>query len=72
VPVVHPFATGRLSRWHVVAEFLEKVLERGNVWFAPMEDIAAHVNQVISSGAYTPRTVSMPQYDGPVTPTSPF
>jgi peptidoglycan/xylan/chitin deacetylase (PgdA/CDA1 family) len=72
VPVVHPFATGRLARWHVVAEFLEEVLARGNVWFAPMEEIAAHVAKVTREGSYSPRRVAMPQYDGPVRPVSKF
>lgn len=72
VPVLHPFATGRLSRWAIMAEFLESVLDRGDVWFAPMEEIAAHVNSVIASGAYTPRTVATPPYSGPVQINSPF
>jgi len=29
VPVVHPFATGRLSRWHVWHRFLEDLRSRG-------------------------------------------
>lgn len=66
VPVVHPFATGRLARWEVVARFLEDVLARGDVWFAPMEDIAAHVLSLAESGACTPRRVKMPQYSAPV------
>ncbi len=66
VPVVHPFATGRLARWHVVAQFLEKVRERGDVWFAPMEEIAAHVRHVIASGAYQPRVERIPQYAAPI------
>ena len=66
VPVVHPFATGRLSRWEVVANFLSSVMERSDVWFAPMEEIAAHVESVITSGEYIPRHVSMPQYNAPV------
>jgi peptidoglycan-N-acetylglucosamine deacetylase len=69
IPVVHPFATGRLARWEVVANFLASVMERGDVWFAPMEDIAAHVEKVIADGTYTPRRVAMPQYHGPVAAT---
>jgi hypothetical protein len=72
VPVLHPFVTGRLARWHVFTEFLEKVLARGDVWFAPMEEIAAHVNNLVASGTYAPRIVEMPQYDGPVRIESPF
>ena len=66
VPVMHPFATGRLSRWDVMAEFLESVLERGDVWFAPMEEIAEHIKQVTDAGTFVPRSVTMPPYDAPV------
>jgi len=66
VPVVHPFATGRLSRWIEVRKFLEHVLSRGDVWFAPMEEIAAHVTKVVNDGSWTPRIDSVPFYDAPV------
>jgi peptidoglycan/xylan/chitin deacetylase (PgdA/CDA1 family) len=66
VAVMHPFVTGRLARWEVVTEFLERTLAEGDVWFAPMEEIAAHVLDVTASGLYTPRRVAMPCYDAPV------
>ncbi len=66
VPVVHPFATGRLSRWIVVRKFLEEVLLRDDVWFAPMEEIAAHVNKVVEDGSWTPRIDTVPFYNAPV------
>lgn len=66
VAVVHPFATGRLARWDVVASFLERVVDKGDVWFAPMEEIAAHVQKVTQAGEYVPRRVDMPAYAGPV------
>lgn len=66
VPVVHPFATGRLARWQVVHRFLAAALERGGVWFAPMEEIAAHVQSVVASGAWVPRIDRLPYYAGPV------
>ncbi|MBO6814981.1 MAG: polysaccharide deacetylase [Rhizobiaceae bacterium] len=68
VAVVHPFATGRLARWEVVANFLEKEVAAGDVWFAPMEEIAEHVRKVTESGEYTPRRVSMPPYESGVYP----
>jgi peptidoglycan/xylan/chitin deacetylase (PgdA/CDA1 family) len=67
VPVVHPFASGRLARWDVFATFLESVVDRGDVWFAPMEEIARHVTGLVEAGTYTPRYERMPPYDGPVT-----
>nr|WP_309503344.1 polysaccharide deacetylase [uncultured Roseovarius sp.] len=66
VAVVHPFATGRLARWNVVASFLEQAVDKGDVWFAPMEEIAAHVRKVTESGEYVPRRVDMPAYTAPV------
>jgi len=66
IPVVHPFATGRLARWEVVHRFLEGVLDRGDVWFAPMEEIAAHVLKVTADGAWTPRVDRLPYYAEPV------
>jgi len=62
VPVLHPFVTGRLARWHVFAQFLEQVVERGDVWFAPLEEIAAYVRSQVDSGAYSPRVEIIPQY----------
>jgi peptidoglycan/xylan/chitin deacetylase (PgdA/CDA1 family) len=66
VPVLHPFATGRLARWDAMAQFIEGLVARGDVWFAPMEDIAAHVKRVVAEGAWTPLRESIPQYGGPL------
>ena len=70
IPVMHPFATGRLARWDVVSEFLERVLDRGDVWFAPLEDIATHVESVTADGSYVPRRDKLPYYSAPVSPIS--
>jgi len=66
VPVVHPFATGRLARWHHWHRFLETAVARGDVWFAPMEEIAAHVQRLVDTGAWQPRIDWLPYYDAPV------
>ena len=66
VPVVHPFVTGRLARWHVFAEFLEKVVAQGDVWFAPMEEIAGYVRGEIDAGRHEPMVDLIPQYEEPV------
>lgn len=66
VPVVHPFATGRLARWHVWHRFLESLVARGDVWFAPMEEIASHVESVIKNGSWHPRVDQLPYYRAPV------
>ncbi|KAB1069229.1 polysaccharide deacetylase [Methylobacterium planeticum] len=66
VPVVHPFVTGRLARWHVFSQFLENLVVRGDVWFAPMEEIARHARTEIAKGHYRPRVELIPQYVGPI------
>jgi peptidoglycan-N-acetylglucosamine deacetylase len=33
-----------------------KMMEKGDVWFAPMRDIAAHVRRCMADGLWTPRT----------------
>lgn len=67
VPVVHPFATGRLARWEIFAGFLAGLVERGDVWLAPMEEIAAHVRGLVDAGLHAPRYEHVPPYAGPVT-----
>ena len=61
----HPFLTGRLARWRQVERWLEGVLAAGDVWFAPLEEIARHVQTVRSQGT-TVRVEHLPYYDRPV------
>ena len=63
--IVHPFLTGRLARWRLVEQWLEKTLETKDVWFAPLEEIQAHVEALTKSGEYTPRTDQLPYYTEP-------
>jgi peptidoglycan-N-acetylglucosamine deacetylase len=39
---------------------------KGQVWFATLEGIAAHVKRVIADGFWTPRIDRLPYYDGPI------
>lgn len=64
----HPFASGRLSRWIAVERMIERMLERGDVWFATLEDIARHVLACRDDGSYRPRIDRLPYYDRPVVP----
>lgn len=62
----HPFLTGRLARWRKVEDWLEGVLKRGDVWFAPLQEIIGHVRDMVDAGRYEPNTHHLPYYDGPV------
>jgi peptidoglycan/xylan/chitin deacetylase (PgdA/CDA1 family) len=64
-PVLHPFVVGRLSRWDIFEGFIESALNRGDVWFAPMEDIAAYVHAAHREQRYSARIDVIPQYTEP-------
>ncbi|MGF1551456.1 MAG: polysaccharide deacetylase [Paracoccaceae bacterium] len=61
MPVWHPFLTGRLARWRQVERWLEGVLAAGDVWFAPLEEIARH----ILGQRERLRVERLPYFDGP-------
>ena len=44
--ILHPFLTGRLARWRLVEGWLETILLERDVWFAPLEEIAMHLETV--------------------------
>ena len=60
--IVHPFLTGRLARWRQVEKLLAYMREKGDVWFAPMDEIARHVRRVIDDGSYRPKIDRHPHY----------
>ena len=64
--IVHPFLTGRLARWKQVEKWLETTLESKNVWFARLDEIANHLDKLVSQGSYSPRCDELPYYNGPV------
>ena len=58
--ILHPFLTGRLARWRLVEQWLEATLDSRDVWFAPLEAIADHLDRV--SGL---RVERLPYYSEP-------
>jgi peptidoglycan/xylan/chitin deacetylase (PgdA/CDA1 family) len=66
VSMWHPFVSGRLSRAHEVAKFIEDVLGRGDVWVSRLDEIAAHIRSITAAGDYQPRVDRIPYYPGPV------
>jgi peptidoglycan/xylan/chitin deacetylase (PgdA/CDA1 family) len=62
----HPFLTGRLARWKQVESWLESVLQRGDVWFAPLHEIAAHVRAEAARDPSAVRVEELPYYTKPV------
>jgi hypothetical protein len=66
IAVWHPMVSGRLARWDVTHRMIGRMLDKGDVWFAPLEEIAAHVRNCISDGTYRPRGEQSPIYEKPV------
>ncbi len=66
IAVWHPFLSGRLARFEAIGELLDHMVAKGDVWFAPLGEITAHIEGLITSGAWTPRTDHLPQYPEPI------
>ncbi|HEV7434131.1 MAG TPA: polysaccharide deacetylase [Pseudorhizobium sp.] len=66
VGVWHPFLTGRLTRWHHIEKMLLEWREKGDVWFASMEEIAHHAIACEKAGSYQPRVSRLPFYTEPL------
>lgn len=65
--IFHPFVSGRLARAEAMVKLIEHMQAAGGVWFAPMAEIAAHVQGLIDRGAWTPRVERLPYWTEPVT-----
>ncbi len=66
IAVWHPFLSGRLSRAAMIAKLIDYMMTKGDVWFARLDEITAHVRTVIEAGRWTPRVDRLPYYDGPI------
>ncbi len=62
----HPFLTGRLARWRVVERWLEEIVANRKVWFASLEEIAAHIDGMVAAGTYQIRVEHLPYFTRPV------
>ena len=43
---------------------MEKMQEKGDVWFATGEEVTAHVRKLMAEGKYDPRVDHLPFYTG--------
>lgn len=63
VTVWHPMVSGRLARWVETERMIQRMLDKGCVWFATLEEIAQHVRACIADGRYKPRIDNLPYYE---------
>ncbi|PLR80576.1 ribulose phosphate epimerase [Bacillus canaveralius] len=64
ISVWHPFVSGRLARCVAIDKMIQYMLQKGNVWFATLEEIALHVKKCVDDGSYIPRVDQLPYYEG--------
>ena len=62
----HPFVSGRLARAAAMVELIEYMQAKGQVWFAPMEEIAAHVEGLVTRKEWVPQSEKLPFWPEPV------
>jgi hypothetical protein len=58
--------TGRLARWKRVEAWIAKTQSNKNVWFATLEEIANHMDQLQKSSTWQPTIETLPYYDSPI------
>ena len=63
--VWHPFVSGRLARCDAMIELIEYMQAKGGVWFARLDEIAAHVRAEMDAG-WKPRADRVPFWDAPI------
>jgi peptidoglycan/xylan/chitin deacetylase (PgdA/CDA1 family) len=63
--VWHPFVSGRLARADAMVELIEYMQAKGGVWFARLDEIAAHVRAEVAAG-WRPRVDRLPFWEAPV------
>jgi len=62
----HPFVSGRLARAEAMVELIEYMQAKGDVWFATLAEMAAHIDGLIARGEWTPSVERLPFWPDPV------
>ena len=66
IAVWHPFVSGRASRCDAMVTLIEHMMSKGDVWFARLDEIAAHARKCIADGTWSPRIDRLPFIDTPL------
>jgi peptidoglycan/xylan/chitin deacetylase (PgdA/CDA1 family) len=66
IAVWHPFVSGRSSRWDAAVDLIEYMKDKGGVWFARLDEIAAHAGRCHDDGSWTARVDRLPFYTAPL------
>lgn len=66
ISVWHPFLSGRLARAAAIKSLIRYMHDKGDVWFATLEEIATHIQTLMEDGTWSPRVDRLPYYEGPI------
>lgn len=66
IPVWHPAVSGRPGPAKAIRDLVDHMMAKGDVWFATLDEVAAHVRGLIAAGTWSPRIERIPFYDAPV------
>ena len=56
----HPFVSGRLARAEAMVELIDHMQAKGDVWFATLAEMAAHIDGLVARGEWTPSVERLP------------
>jgi hypothetical protein len=60
ISVWHPALSGRLARFKAALELLDYMRDKGSVWFARLDQICDHVQQLIAASPVASRPREVP------------
>ena len=66
ISIWHPFLSGRLARFTAVLQLIEYMQSKGGVWFARLEQVCDHVNELVAEKRWHPRIETLPLYQSPL------
>lgn len=66
VSVWHPAVSGRPAQALAIRSLIEHMQLKGQVWFATLSEVAAHVRALEAAGVWYPRVENVPFYESPV------
>ncbi len=68
VSVWHPAVSGRPAQALAIRELIEHMKDKGDVWFATHDQVAAHIRRLVDERLWSPRVEQVPLYRTPVLP----
>lgn len=66
IGIWHPFLSGRMSRHTAMLSLIDYMTKKGHVWFARLDEIAAHARRSQKEDGWQPYVERLPFYTEPI------